>query len=131
MVSMILIVCTTKYNLEKLLQFAYYQLMRMQYLSNEHNSSTPSNKGTLWWVGSLISTWAFKNLRRCVQPFCIQQCRKRINPLRLFPLSLIVKASTWFAKLSKNTITMWDDLVTAFNAIFFPPNRMMKLMDNI
>jgi len=50
--------------------------------------------------------------------------------LRLFPLSLTGEASMWLAELPKNSITSWDELITTFNASFFPPLRMMKLRAN-
>jgi len=51
--------------------------------------------------------------------------------LRLFPFSLTDKARAWFHSLPPNSITMWEELIRAFLAKYFPPSKTMHLRNQI
>lgn len=51
--------------------------------------------------------------------------------LRLFPLSLCGEATKWLFELQKNSIKSWEELISAFHKRFFPPSKMIKLLDDI
>jgi len=51
--------------------------------------------------------------------------------LRLFPFSLMGESCKWLAELPRDSITSWDELVTAFQVQFFPHSKMMTLRDSI
>ncbi|RVW83117.1 hypothetical protein CK203_040734 [Vitis vinifera] len=51
--------------------------------------------------------------------------------LRLFPFSLNNKAKAWLISLAPGTITIWDGLVNAFLAKYFPPAESAKMRNDI
>ena len=51
--------------------------------------------------------------------------------LWLFPFSLIGEALKWLDELSRNFITSFEELVTAFSVWFLPPLKIMTIRANI
>ena len=51
--------------------------------------------------------------------------------LRLFPFSLMDKVRAWLHSLPLRSITMWDELIKAFLAKFFPPSKTASLRNQI
>ncbi|XP_049399735.1 uncharacterized protein LOC125863770 [Solanum stenotomum] len=41
------------------------------------------------------------------------------------------EASKWLVELPRDSITSWDELITAFQVQFFPPSKMINLRDGI
>ncbi|KAK4709687.1 hypothetical protein R3W88_004200 [Solanum pinnatisectum] len=64
-------------------------------------------------------------------PFSFKNISQESAQLRLFPFSLMWEACKWLAELPRESITSWEELVTAFRVRFFPPLKMMTLRDNI
>ncbi|GJT10841.1 MAK10-like protein [Tanacetum coccineum] len=68
---------------------------------------------------------------RLVQNGCsFHELRERTR-LRLFQFSLRYQASNWLEHLPAGSITTWEDLTTRFLAQFFPPERTVKLRNDI
>ncbi|GJR53729.1 zinc finger, CCHC-type containing protein [Tanacetum coccineum] len=51
--------------------------------------------------------------------------------LRLFQFSLRDQASNWLERLPAGSISIWEDLTTRILAQFFPPERTVKLCNDI
>ncbi|GJY00744.1 reverse transcriptase domain-containing protein [Tanacetum coccineum] len=51
--------------------------------------------------------------------------------LCLFPYSLTHHATAWFYRLLKNSIHSWEEMVTKFLSIYFPPSMVTKLRNDI
>ncbi|GKD01252.1 reverse transcriptase domain-containing protein [Tanacetum coccineum] len=51
--------------------------------------------------------------------------------LCLFPYSLMHHANAWFDRLPKNSIHIWEEVVTKFLSKYFPPSMVMKLRNDI
>ena len=51
--------------------------------------------------------------------------------LRLFPLSLGDKAKHWLTSQPPDSITSWNDLVQKFLTKFFPPSKIVQLVQEI
>lgn len=64
-------------------------------------------------------------------PFSFKNISQELVRLRLFPFSLMGEACKWLAELPRESITSWEELVTAFQVQFFPPSKMMSLRDSI
>ncbi|KAK4706533.1 hypothetical protein R3W88_033913 [Solanum pinnatisectum] len=63
--------------------------------------------------------------------FSFKNISQKSIRLRLFPFSLMGKACKWLAELPRESITSWEEVVTAFQVRFFPPSKMMSLRDTI
>ncbi|WMV42058.1 hypothetical protein MTR67_035443, partial [Solanum verrucosum] len=64
-------------------------------------------------------------------PFSFKNISQESVWLRLFPFSLMGEACKWLTELPRESITSWEELVTAFHVRFFPLSKMMTLRDNI
>jgi len=51
--------------------------------------------------------------------------------LHLFPFSLRDKARAWLHSLLLGSISTWEELIKAFLAKFFPPNKTVSLRNQI
>ena len=71
------------------------------------------------------------NILDVCSPFKFKNITQESIKLRLFPFSLIGKATKWLAELPRDSITSWEELTDAFYERFFPPSKMLKLRDSI
>ncbi|KAK4723933.1 hypothetical protein R3W88_026712 [Solanum pinnatisectum] len=82
----------------------------------------------------LFSGLAHEHLRNFLDmcgPFSFKNISQESVQLRLFPFLLMGEAWKWLAELPRESITSWEELVTAFQVRFFPPSKMMSLRDSI
>lgn len=49
--------------------------------------------------------------------------------LRFFPFSLMGEACEWLAKFQRESITSWEELVTAFQVRLFTPSKITTLLE--
>src|SRR3954468_11780026 len=54
-----------------------------------------------------------------------------IVKLKLFPLSLRVRAKEWLQSLHRNSIDSWDKCKDAFIGKYYPPAKIIQLRSNI
>lgn len=64
-------------------------------------------------------------------PFSFKNISQESVRLSIFPFLLMGEACKWLVEFPYNSITSWEELVTAFNMRFFPPSKIMTIRDNI
>ncbi|XP_015168639.1 uncharacterized protein [Solanum tuberosum] len=82
----------------------------------------------------LVHEDSHEHLRNFVdvcRPFSFKNISQESVRLRLFHFSLMGEACKWLTELPRESITSWEELVTAFQVRFFPPSKMLSLRDSI
>ncbi|GKE79744.1 zinc finger, CCHC-type containing protein, partial [Tanacetum coccineum] len=72
-----------------------------------------------------------KDFLKLVDSLDLDVANKERTHLRLFQFFLRDQASNWLKRLPVGSISTWEDLTTHFLTQFFPPERTVKLRNDI
>ncbi|GKE88967.1 zinc finger, CCHC-type containing protein [Tanacetum coccineum] len=72
-----------------------------------------------------------KDFLKLVDSLDLGVANRERTRLCLFQFSLRDQASNWLERLQAGSIFSWEDLTTRFLAQFFPPERTVKLRNDI
>ncbi|GJZ88289.1 zinc finger, CCHC-type containing protein [Tanacetum coccineum] len=72
-----------------------------------------------------------KDFLKLVDSLDLDGENKERTCMRLFQFSLCGQASNWLERIPAGSISTWEDLTTRFLAQFFPPERTVKLRNDI
>ncbi|GJY40055.1 MAK10-like protein [Tanacetum coccineum] len=89
------------------------------------------NKFSFYRLRSEVPNQRLKDFLKLVDSLNLDGENRERTRLCLFQFSLRDQASNWLKHLSAGSITTWEDLTTRFLAQFFPPERTIKLRNDI
>ncbi|GJT35916.1 zinc finger, CCHC-type containing protein [Tanacetum coccineum] len=72
-----------------------------------------------------------KDFLKLVDSLDLDVANRERTRVHLFQFSLCNQASNWLERLPEGSISTWKDLTTRFLAQFFPPERTVKLRNDI